>query len=632
MDANLNSISSILPDVNLRGEKSVSDLKADKGPSFNTALEHAQKTQPKAESKAISSKAKVEKPRASGPQSKDVVVEDSQDSAAPQPMKVVKGQIQETMSAPDKVESKGIDDKAGVIAQSYDGIAVSYPLSKIAKDSLDEKTVTKLKDAGLWDLPTLVMAQPSKQLLAMKEMGSAIKVQDTFPMAKPISQFMASLENELGIEPDRLVQAFKKLPPGQLSQAPEKTMAQVMKNLDLNPKDEAKATALFSKMLSQMKSMETQSETVDPALLAAIAGAKGTNVPHKQVGEKAVSKAQVATSRYVQSAGAEKTVGSQTPTAKVAETSTFLMEEPQSFKSMTEEPSVKGVKLGENQSPMTKSVVSDRSQTAPATVPVPAQMNQVENQAVQVNHSQAPNVFTANQMSIHQNPMEDKSVKEIVKGAKESKETLTVKGSASTQGSVNQLATQDTAIAKPDVAGTAVTGGGIANAELKAGNDSKHEAIRSIVNQAQMLAQKGGGEIRMTLKPDHLGEIQLKVAMEGNRVNVSMTAERGEVKKLIEQSIHELRHGLATHNLSMDKLDVSVSNRDTSGFKGQPDFGAAKDFANQFHQQQSNRREMMEDLSSIRGNALKSMTGMDRASQVQKTLGARSMGRLNVVA
>ena len=79
-------------------------------------------------------------------------------------MKVVKAQNQETPVPPVKSETKGIDDKAGVIAQSYDGIAVSYPLSKIAKDSLDEKTVTKLKEAGLWDLPTLVMAQPSEKI------------------------------------------------------------------------------------------------------------------------------------------------------------------------------------------------------------------------------------------------------------------------------------------------------------------------------------------------------------------------------------------------------------------------------------------------------------------------------------
>ena len=170
--------------------------------------------------------------------------------------------------------------------------------------------------------------------------------------------------------------------------------------------------------------------------------------------------------------------------------------------------------------------------------------------------------------------------------------------------------------------------------EMKASQDGKHEAIRSIINNAQMLAAKGGGEMRMTLKPDHLGEIQLKVAMEGNRVNVQMTAERGEVKKLIEQNVHELRHGLATHNLSMEKLDVSLATRDAGAFtKGQPDFGAARDFAQQFHQNQSSKRDFMESLAGLRTNAQKSMNTIDRATQVQ---GARSSGsrpgRLNVVA
>ena len=50
--------------------------------------------------------------------------------------------------------------------------------------------------------------------MMMKEVSQELKGQDTFPMAKPIAQFMASLENELGIEPDRLVQAFQTIASG----------------------------------------------------------------------------------------------------------------------------------------------------------------------------------------------------------------------------------------------------------------------------------------------------------------------------------------------------------------------------------------------------------------------------------
>ena len=176
---------------------------------------------------------------------------------------------------------------------------------------------------------------------------------------------------------------------------------------------------------------------------------------------------------------------------------------------------------------------------------------------------------------------------------------------------------------------------GTAASELKAAEaNTKHEAIQSIINNDQMLATKGGGEMHMTLKPDHLGEIQLRVAMEGNHVNVQMVTERTEVKKLIEQSVHELRHGLAQHDLSMNKLDVSVGDRTAGGFKqGMPDFGAARDFANQFHQQ-NGRREIMNDLANLRSNARNGLGITSSAAHAQSSVGSGSSraGRLNVMA
>ena len=160
-----------------------------------------------------------------------------------------------------------------------------------------------------------------------------------------------------------------------------------------------------------------------------------------------------------------------------------------------------------------------------------------------------------------------------------------------------------------------------AAAELRAAESNpKQEAIQSIIHNAQLLASKGGGEMHMTLKPDHLGEIQLKVAMEGNHVNVQMVTERGEVKKLIEQSVHELRHGLAQHDLSMAKLDVSVGDKTAGGFKqGMPDFSQARDFANQFHQQNA-KREMFEDLSNLRGGGRSGMGLMNSAGSAQSRM------------
>ena len=169
-----------------------------------------------------------------------------------------------------ETDPEEIDDHKGVVGQSYDGAAVSYPMSRIAKESMDEETQKSLEKQGLWNLPTMVMAQPSPQTLAMKDFVSVqsvggSRVKSSVPVQKPIAQFMASLENELGVTPDRLVQALQNLPPGQLQMSPEKTMLQVVKQLGLKGSDETKAVELYSKMLVQMQALDGNQKLQMPA-------------------------------------------------------------------------------------------------------------------------------------------------------------------------------------------------------------------------------------------------------------------------------------------------------------------------------------------------------------------------------
>jgi hypothetical protein len=154
------------------------------------------------------------------------------------------------------------------------------------------------------------------------------------------------------------------------------------------------------------------------------------------------------------------------------------------------------------------------------------------------------------------------------------------------------------------------TAGGLAATQAQSPTVSaseRREVIQNIMNQAEVLAQKGGGEMKMVLKPDHLGEIQLHVAMEGNQVEVKMTTDNQQAKQLIESHAADLRHGLSQHSFSMEKLDVSVGDRNTGNFNQgrQPDMGAARDFSSQLSNQGQNRREQVEVMSELRGLAPK---------------------------
>ena len=55
--------------------------------------------------------------------------------------------------------------------------------------------------------------------------------------------------------------------------------------------------------------------------------------------------------------------------------------------------------------------------------------------------------------------------------------------------------------------------------------------MNNLINNARLIAQKGGGEMKVQMTPEGLGQVNLKVNVDGANVNVEMTAENNEVKK-----------------------------------------------------------------------------------------------------
>jgi flagellar hook-length control protein FliK len=98
--------------------------------------------------------------------------------------------------------------------------------------------------------------------------------------------------------------------------------------------------------------------------------------------------------------------------------------------------------------------------------------------------------------------------------------------------------------------------------------DAKREDnINEIMKQAQYLVKKGGGEVSVKMSPEGMGEVQLRVVLQNGKLNVEMQTRDKEVKKMIEESLSELKSGLAAHRLSLEhvKIDtVNATNADNS--------------------------------------------------------------------
>ncbi len=168
--------------------------------------------------------------------------------------------------------------------------------------------------------------------------------------------------------------------------------------------------------------------------------------------------------------------------------------------------------------------------------------------------------------------------------------------------------------------------------------EKRDENVQEVMKQAQYLATKGGGEMTVKMSPDGMGEIQLKVLMQDGRLNIEMQTQDKSVKKLIEDSLTELKSGLAAQQLSVDHVRITTVNATNTENSAQfqsnlnhsdQNFGQAQDQQKEFWKQfQSNfgnqaRRGSYNDVASVGVRA----SAEPNALQPLKTNTARASGR-----
>lgn len=97
-----------------------------------------------------------------------------------------------------------------------------------------------------------------------------------------------------------------------------------------------------------------------------------------------------------------------------------------------------------------------------------------------------------------------------------------------------------------------------------------HDALHQISHQVNLLGQaRQDGEIKIRLKPDHLGELVMNVKSRGNEVSIQIKTHDLEAKKIIEESIGRLKESLSTQNLQLSRMDVVTQAAPTQGAESQ---------------------------------------------------------------
>ena len=87
-----------------------------------------------------------------------------------------------------------------------------------------------------------------------------------------------------------------------------------------------------------------------------------------------------------------------------------------------------------------------------------------------------------------------------------------------------------------------------------------------------MILNNGGGEMRVTMNAEGLGDVAMKVNVRDGKVSVEMLTENQDVKRLLEHQLDELKTQLIANNLQVDKLHVDTgSNLARQNDQGQQD-------------------------------------------------------------
>jgi flagellar hook-length control protein FliK len=112
---------------------------------------------------------------------------------------------------------------------------------------------------------------------------------------------------------------------------------------------------------------------------------------------------------------------------------------------------------------------------------------------------------------------------------------------------------------------------GFAPAIADTGLSREGTVAEQIVKAVRMQIRDGIGEAKLTLRPDHMGEVSVQLRVDKDRVSATLLVERSDVRAQIEGQGAALRAGLEAQGLKLEDFVVREDGerRKGSGHEGQ---------------------------------------------------------------
>lgn len=480
------------------------------------------------------------------------------------------------------------------------------------------------------------------------------KARKTSERETAMLKFMDSMESEFGITPARMLEAMADLKSEELTRPPEDTASEVIANLDLPSEEEPQAMEMYMQFLQQWKDLRPAAAAMDaktdPAAVGGAIIAAGMDVKSPggivtsgerrailnqsldrmndrffmrsglpEVGTEGTAKAE--TMARLSELGLEPVKPGTSVDARLAEllardgastelpreTSVGVVPTPAAVKDAA--PGGSGLANPVDQTAELEDVLR-RLNADPSTVEMGAgeaaatPVARPEPKVLDISALQVPGFGSAAALAAVSSTRGEASADlgtetgdTDLEGGRDGETGAGEPGTAVTDFSqlIRPEAGAKSAIAAGSVAGTF--------APMEADHTSGLDALK---DQAQLMVGQGGGEARIKLNQEGLGEVQLKVLVHDGKVNVEMKTDNTEAKKILESSIADLKQSLSSHKLSVDNVKVDVGTGDPQGQSRSMDFAQdqareqARQMMQQFRDQSAARRDPFYEMSGIK--------------------------------
>lgn len=134
-------------------------------------------------------------------------------------------------------------------------------------------------------------------------------------------------------------------------------------------------------------------------------------------------------------------------------------------------------------------------------------------------------------------------------------------------------------------------------AEKPAQSEEFMKEMQKVMNRVQFGQVGGANRLVIKLYPEQLGTIRIELVQKDGMLTTRMLASTALGKELLDSHSNQLRQGLASQNIQMDKLEIIQALQDTNRQERNPSF--QESFRQQQQQEQQENQKETEELPSF---------------------------------